>query len=242
MANNVVRDSSLDFDLNDHLIGGVTAKIVFKSGALSGYEFDIEKYDHATKQITFIPTDEANGAVIPDTGSFQPEVGDKYTLIGINMPDTYKVAAELELYEATVAHHVKIKSPQVVYGLPLDEKYVRDNGIELSCGMRVGVKDDDLGLDETIRIYAITYPLVNPALITAQIADSIPYTADERIKKDVALVKNQTQVIDRTRAENFRESMWRFRQLQEKIYDPDGYFDPKYQTEKHRNANAQRGG
>lgn len=225
MANNVVRDSSLDFDLNDHLIGGVTAKIVFKSGALSGYEFDIEKYDHATKQITFIPTDEANGAVIPDTGSFQPEVGDKYTLIGINMPDTYKVAAELELYEATVAHHVKIKSPQVVYGLPLDEKYVRDNGIELSCGMRVGVKDDDLGLDETIRIYAITYPLVNPALITAQIADSIPYTADERIKKDVALVKNQTQVIDRTRAENFRESMWRFRQLQEKIYDPDGYFD-----------------
>ncbi len=225
-ANNVVRDSTIDFNINDHLIGGVVAKIVFKSGALSGYEFDIEKYDHATKEITFIPRDEVNGAVIPDTGSFQPEPGDIYTLINIDMPEAYVIAAEAELLAATQNHHIKTKSPQVTYGLPMDEKYVRDNGIALSCGMRVNVKDTDIGLDETIRIYSISFPLVNPAMITAQIADSIPYTADERIKKDIKEIKNQTTIIDRERAENFRESMWRFRQLQQKIYDPDGYFDP----------------
>lgn len=225
-ANNVVRDSTLDFDINSQLLGGVTAKIVFKSGALSGYEFDIERYDHPTRQIRFIPREEANGAIIPDEGSFQPEIGDTYTLIGINMPQTYVEAAESELLAATQEAHVKLKSPQVSYSLPLDEKYVRENGIQLSCGMKVTIEDPDLGLNEKIRIYSISFPLVNPSLVTAQIADTIPYTAEERIIRDVSTIKGQTVVIDRSRVENFRESSLRFRQLQDKIYDPDGYFDP----------------
>lgn len=226
-ANNVVRDSTIDFNLNDHLIGGVVAKIVFKSGALSGYEFDIEKYDHATREITFIPRDEVNGAVIPDTGSFQPEPGDTYTLINIDMPEAYVIAAEAELLAATQNHHIKTKSPQVTYGLPMDEKYVRNNGIALSCGMRVNVKDTDIGLDETIRIYSISFPLVNPAMITAQIADSIPYTADERIKKDLAVVKNQVVEIDRSRIESMRDAINRTIRLKDRVYDPEGnYFDP----------------
>src|SRR5690606_38656687 len=113
-------------------MSGVVAKIVFKSGALSGYEFDIEKYDHATKTITFIPKEEANGAIIPDDGSFQPEVDDQYTLINIDMPEAYVIAAEAELLAATQEHHIKLKSPQVVYELDIDEKYVRTYGISLT--------------------------------------------------------------------------------------------------------------
>lgn len=224
-ANNAVRDITLDFNINDHLISGVIAKIVFKSGALSGYEFDILNYDHATNTITFIPKEEANGAVIPDTGSFQPEVDDQYTLVNIDMPVEYVEAAESELLAATLEHHIKLKSPQVVYELEIDEKYVRTYGIELAAGMRVTIIDTALGLEEQIRIFAISFPVVNPDKIVAQIVDTIPYTAQERIIKDVTIVKKEVVEVDRSRIENYREGAVRFRNLQTKIYDPDGYFN-----------------
>lgn len=222
---NIVTDTTMDFDINAHLLTGVVAKIVFKSGALSGYEFDIQKYDHATKTITFIPKEEANGAIIPDDGSFQPESGDQYTLVNIDMPEAYVIAAEAELLAATQEHHIKLKSPQVVYELEIDEKYVRTYGIALTPGMQVTVIDTALGLEEQIRIFAITFPLVNPANITAQIADTIPYTAQERIIKDVTIVKKEVTEIDRSRIENYREGAVRMRNLQTKIYNVDGYFN-----------------
>lgn len=224
-ANNAIRDITLDFNINDHLISGVIAKIVFKSGALSGYEFDIQSYDHATQTITFIPKEEANGAVIPDTGSFQPEVDDQYTLINIDMPTEYVEDAEAELLAATLEHHIKLKSPQVVYELEIDEKYVRTYGIALAAGMRVTIIDTALGLEEQIRIFAISFPVVNPDKITAQIADTIPYTTAERIIKDVTIVKKEVVEVDRSRIENYREGAVRFRNLQQRIYDPDGYFN-----------------
>lgn len=227
-ANNKVVDSTLDFDINAHLLGGVTVKIVFKSGALSGYEFEIDKnggYNHATKEITFIPTDEVGGAVIPDEGSFQPEIGDTYTLVGIDMPASYVTAAETELYEATQAAHAKIDSPRGIYGLGIDEKHVRTNGIALACGMRVGVVDAPLGLDDTIRIYAISYPKVNPSEISAQIADTIPLTTEERQVKDIQKGKRDIVEVDRSRIESIRESMQYITKMKDRIFDSDGYFD-----------------
>lgn len=223
-SNVKVVDSTLDFDINDHLISGVVAKIVFKSGSLSGYEFDISAYNHGTKEITFIPKEEV-GSPIPDEESFQPEVGDQYTLVNIEMPESYVIAAEAELLAATQGAHIKLKSPQVVYGLNMDEKYVRTNGIDLDCGLQVAVVDSDLGLDETIRIYAVTFPLVNPSRIQAQITDVIPLTIQERYVKSVGDTKKEVIKVDRTREENYRENAVRFRNLQNKIYDPDGYFN-----------------
>jgi hypothetical protein len=223
--NNVVRDSTLDFDINAHLIPGVTPKIVFKSGALSGYEFDIEVYNHPTRQIKFIPRQEAGGAPIPDTGSFQPEVGDTYTLVGIDMPASYREAAEAELKAATQEAHKKLKVPEVVYELPLDEKFIRENGVELGLGMKVYVADEEIGLDDQIRIFAISFPLVKPAQLTVQIADGVPLTTRERTTKTIGKVQRDVIEIDRSRIENYREAAERFRTLQTKIYNVDGYFN-----------------
>ena len=224
-ANNAVRDITLDFNINDHLISGVIAKIVFKSGALSGYEFDILNYDHATNTITFIPKEEANGAVIPDTGSFQPEVGDQYTLVNIDMPTEYVEAAEAELLVEAQSYLDTVKSPRVIYTMEIDEKFNRTNGVELGCGMQVTISDTELGIDSMIRIFSISLPLVNPQKITAQIADGIPYTTAERIIKDVKQTKTEVVQIDRTREENYREGAVRMRNFQNKVYNVDGYFN-----------------
>lgn len=224
-ANNKVVDSTLDFDINDHLISGVVAKIVFKSGALSGYEFDISAYNNSTKEITFIAKTEANGAMIPDEGSFQPEIGDQYTLVNIEMPESYVTAAEAELLEAATQKLDSLKSPKVIYSMDLDEKFIRTNGVDLTAGLQVTIVDSDMGINSQIRIFSITYPLVNPSKASIQIADGIPYTRNERLIKDVVKTKKEVIKVDRTREENYRENAVRFRDLQNKIYDPDGYFN-----------------
>jgi hypothetical protein len=217
-------DTSLDFDINSFLLEGQTAKVVFKSGSLNGYEFEIKSYDHATKTVTFLNFTEANDYILPNEIS-KPEDGDLYTLVDINMPPSYIAAAEAKLFIAGQEHLDKVKSPAVTYTLEIDPKYIRQNGVELQCGHRVRVKDAALGLSEMIRIYSISFPLLRPDKITAEIADSVAYTVQERVRKDVAKQEKITLTIDRRRAENFRQSTTRLRALQNLVFDQDDYFD-----------------
>ncbi|GAF87561.1 unnamed protein product, partial [marine sediment metagenome] len=81
-----IEDSTIDFDINDYLIEGETATIVFKSGDLEGIECEIWKYDHSNKRIYFNPFSDTDGYTLPfyNGGSeIQPEIGDSYTLVNI---------------------------------------------------------------------------------------------------------------------------------------------------------------
>lgn len=218
-------DSSLDFNLLVYLLEGVEAKIVFKTGALAGYEFPITAFDNATKEITFGKFTDANDYVLPNELNF-PEAGDLYTLVNIKMPQSYIDAAEAELFEQAEIYLDKSKAPRVTYGLSIDEKFMRTNGVEIGLGMKVSVKDTPLGLEDSIRIFSIAYPLVNPKEITARIADNIPYTITERIIKDNAQTKTELVQIIKKREEDLRQANKQLRDLIGKIYDPDGYFDP----------------
>ncbi len=222
---NTITDASLDFDLNSYLLEGVVAKVVFKTGSLAGQEFEFKSYNHATKTIVFFDRVEANDMTFPKAPSFIPEIGDEYTLINIKMPETYITAAEAELLAAATEHLDTVKVPRVTYTLNIDEKFIRVNGVEIACGMRVTVKDTALGLDDLIRIYSIQFPLVNPAKITAQIADTIPVSTVERIIKDTSKGKKDIVNLDRTQAELYRENAKRFRDFEKYYFDPDGLFD-----------------
>src|SRR5690606_9916668 len=162
---NKVTDSSMNFDLNDYLLEGETAKIVFKTGDLAGVELDISKYDHATKTFTFIPRVDENDYTLPNEVS-KPSTGDQYTLIDIKLPQSYISTAEDKLLTAGQEYHEKAKSPYVAYHLDIDEKYMRDSGMELVVGNTITVLDELLGVDEKIRVYSVSYPLVNPQKIT----------------------------------------------------------------------------
>lgn len=222
---NTVTDASLDFDINAYLLAGVVAKIVFKTGALAGQEFEIKSYNHTTKTIVFLDRVEANDAVMPAAPSFVPAIGDEYTLVNIKMPETYIQAAEAELLAAATEYLDRVKTPRVTYTLAIDEKFIRQNGVEIACGMKVTVKDTALGLDDLIRIYSIQYPLVNPSQITAQIADTIPVSTVERIIRDTSKGKKDIINLDRTQAELYRDSVQRFRDFFGNYFDPDGLFD-----------------
>jgi len=220
-----ITDNTLDFDLDDYLIEGTVAKVVFKTGALAGYEFEIERYSHATKTITFLPFQEENGYELPNALN-KPDINDQYTLVDIRMPQTYIDAAEAILQQRTQEYLDENSVPRVTYSITIDEKYVKAQGVTLRPGDIVNVTDPDLGVDADIRVTEVGFPLVNPSQIAATFSDTIPYTTQERLiataVDNVTLTKN----VDRRRAELARRSTARLRKLQDLVFDPDGYFDP----------------
>lgn len=222
----VIKDQELDFNINNYLLEGVVAKIVFKTGHLAGYEFEILSYRHTDRRIKFIPFVEENGYTLPNDLNF-PEVGDQYTLVDIKMPQIYIDEAEIKLRERTQEYLDENSVPRVIYNLSIDEKYVRERGIDLRVADLVRVMDEGLGINSKIRVAQVSYPLVNEDKVTAVIADSIPYTIQEQLISDN--VDNNTEIVnvDRRQVELARRSALRFRELQKFIFDPDGYFDPE---------------
>lgn len=222
-----IKDTALDFDINEYLLEGTTAKIVFKSGALSGYEFEIEGYDHSVNKIKFIPFVEENGYTLPNDLNF-PEVGDEYTLVDIKMPQVYIDEAEIKLRERTQEFLNENSVPRVIYTIEIDEKFVREQGVDLQVGHLVTVLDDALGINSKIRVAEVSYPLVNPDKVTAVIADTIPYTDQERLIANAIDANTEIVNVDRQGLELARRSALRFKRLQEMVFDPDGYFDPEH--------------
>ena len=151
-------DSGLDFNINDQLIPAnpgetpVSAKVIFKTGMLAGYQFEIAKngYNPNTKTIRIILNDLEQFSLPSDT--LKPQVGDQYVLVDIIMPDSYVLDAENRLLERSVEYMADNASPQVAYEVPPDDFYFRENSVNLVLGNYYHVKDHDLLLDKDIRM------------------------------------------------------------------------------------------
>jgi len=183
-GNNSVFDTAIDFDLNSLFIEDGAAKIVFKTGDLAGNEFPITSYNDTTKKVNFGQTEGQSGYILPND-TVKAAVGDKFTFVGIEMPESYVTNAEAELETKVQEHMAKQSNPKVGYDLEIDEKYVKSNNISLVAGDRVRVTDTDLFVDELIRVQSIEYPLVNPNKVIVVLSDDLIYTEQERIVKDV---------------------------------------------------------
>ena len=219
-----IEDSALDFDLNGNKIDGTQPAIVFKTGDLAGNQFDIWKYDNATKRIYFNPYNEPDGYTMPNSTN-HAHTGDTYTLIGIKLPDSYVAAAEVLLKAATQTYLNENSVPNVVYGLEIDSKYVKSQSISLHAGDIVHAKDTDLGVDNDIRVASISFPLVNPNKIKCEIADFVPYTIQELVVKTTIAAPKKAIIVQRKTAELARIAAMRQTQLRDLIFDPDNYFD-----------------
>jgi hypothetical protein len=223
-----VEDTSIDFDLNDYLIEGLTAKIAFKTGDLTGYEFEIWKYDATNHLIYFNPYSDQDGYTMPQYNGGSPlqaAIGDTYTLLDIEMPAAYITTAETALQTATQAYLDENCVPQVVYSLEIDPKYLKDNTITLAVGDKVTIVDTALSINTLIRVSAIEYPLVNVNKVKATIADFVPYTQQERVIKNTISTKKETVFVDRRAAESARRNSMREKQLKDLLFDTDNYFD-----------------
>jgi len=230
----VFADESMNFDIKDSLIEGMTAKVSFVSGGLSGYTFDVKKYDAALKAYTLMPFQDERGLELPSATlpGFTIDVGDEYILENILLPSSYITEAETKLLSEGQIFLDQNKAPRVQYSLTFDEYYFKDlysqSGITnvFEVGDYVTINDEDLSIiNGTTRIIGIERDCLFPYRYVLTIADSYEITLIEKI---IAQGKTQKQIIKLNKLYDATKAKIGWRNTQELLamtFDTDGYFD-----------------
>ena len=234
------KDATMNFDLNEKdsagntkwLIDGATAKVKFTTGNLAGYEFDIHKYDHATKEIQVVPFTDENGMKFPSetSAAFQFGVGDKYFFTDINLPDAYKTDAENKLLAEGNKAITEYSQPQVQYGLSIDENFIRQFAGELTVvnlfavGDYIPVEDDDIGVNKSVRITAFTRDLLREYKYNITLGDSVTKTTITRVIEDLQKIDNVIEINDLADPSKARRNWKASQEVLANVFDPEGHY------------------
>lgn len=234
------KDATMNFDLNEKdsagntkwLIDGATAKVKFTTGNLAGYEFDIHKYDHATKEIQVVPFTDENGMKFPSetSAAFQFGVGDKYFFTDINLPDTYKTDAENKLLAEGNKAITEYSQPQVQYGLSIDENFIRQFAGELTVvnlfavGDYIPVEDEDIGVNKSVRITAFTRDLLREYKYNITLGDSVTQTTITRVIEDLQKIDNVIEINDLADPSKARRNWKASQEVLANVFDPEGHY------------------
>ena len=224
---NTFLDSGIDFDVNDQLMPGVTAKVTFNTGQLAGYEFEIAGFNNATKQFVLISYEETNGSILP-SNTFPVQVGDQYVIHDIIMPQSYIDNAESELQQKANQYLLENSVPNAIYSLLPHFPYLRENLIQLNVGDIITISDDDFGITFQTRILNLTQSLANPYLYSITVGDKVVVNYITRVLSNQRDFNNNLIIERKDRTVQYnqiRRNLRNIDELKESIFDPDGYFD-----------------
>lgn len=154
-------DADIDFNVNDYLIGGVTAQLTFNTGQLAGYTFDIASFDNGTKTFIFNANTDEQTLTIP-SDLLKAAVGDTYVLTNINMPLAYVNDAEAQLLIAAQAYLNLYGPPQVNYPVDCNPLYFKAKNIQLKLGYTYLLLDTATGINRQIRLVEFTRNIREP--------------------------------------------------------------------------------
>lgn len=141
----------IDFNVNNYLLAGIKAKVVFNSGQLAGYTFEVSTYDHSSRTLTINSNTDEQTLDIPNE-DLRPAVGDEYVLFDIRMPQSYIDAAEQELRQAASAWLDENGVTRVVYTVAVNPLWFKRNSHSIRLTASVFIQDEDLEIYETKRI------------------------------------------------------------------------------------------
>lgn len=165
-------DTTIDFNVNDNLIAGVTAQVVFNTGLLAGYTFQIGSFFEPTSKFT-INQDTSNANLIAPSALLYPQVGDEYVIINISLPQVYIDNAEAALRNAAQAYLDENSVPPESYTVKCNPNYFRTHNLSLVLGQSIGIESDVLLLNRSSRITSYTRNIRNPNLFSVTLADTV---------------------------------------------------------------------
>ena len=221
-----------------YLLPGTSAKVHFNTGNLSGYEFEVAKYDHATKTFTLKAFKDDRGETFPSktSAAFRIGVGDEYSLLDIAPPQAVVDAAEKELEEAGSKYYDQNSQPKVQYSLTVAEEFLRSlSGVGsesnvFSVGDYIPVEDEALEVKKSVRIQSFTRNLLRPYDYQLTLSDTVTTSIINRIISDQIetdkIIKMNNIKDPATARANWRRS----REVMAAVFDPEG----NYYTEKIR--------
>lgn len=219
------RDTAIDFDIRQQLIGGAKAIVIFNTGDLAGREFEIERYDHDTRQIRLVRfTDDAD-LTLPNN-VFKPRVGDEYVLINIKMPQAYIDSAEAELLEKATEYLEKYSQPNVVYKVSPHYPELRRNQTDLNIGDIITLEDEDFGISFKTRILSLTQKLNNEYNYALEIGNQVTVSYITKVLNDTREVRNNLYQSNRYWQEQFNRVYNNVQGFTAPLYVNRGLFDP----------------
>src|SRR5690606_1388940 len=142
-------DSSMNFDVNAQLSPGLKAKIGFQTGKLAGLEFILDSYNNTTKtfKIALNKDDKAYPDGLPND-TLKPEVGDKYAIFDIQLPQSYIDDAEQRLLAAGQAYYDKYKHDQFEFTVSLTPIWVKQQAPVIDLGYTLQIVSTELDIDK----------------------------------------------------------------------------------------------
>lgn len=244
-------DTSFPFDINAknasgetlYLISGVSAKVHFNSGNLAGYEFEVHAYDHATHKFTLVKQTDDRGNVFPSETSpaFQISQNDTYKVLDIAYSRDIEEAAEKKLAEEGNKYYDQNSQPKVQYSVNVTKTFI-ENKLALSDGITnvfapgdyLPIKDDEIGVDKSIRIKSFTRNVLDPYDYSLTISDTqtkgdiTTRVISDLVDIDKVLTINNLKDPAQARA-NWRSS----REVLNMVFDPEtgGYYKDKITPE-----------
>ena len=244
-------DTSFPFDINAknasgetmYLISGVSAKVHFNSGNLAGYEFEVHAYDHATHKFTLVKQTDDRGNVFPSETSpaFQIGKNDTYKVLDIAYSRDIEEDAEKKLSEEGNKYYDQNSQPKVQYSVNVTKTFI-ENKLALSDGITnvfapgdyLPIKDDEIGVDKSIRIKSFTRNVLDPYDYSLTISDTqtkgdiTTRVISDLVDIDKVLTINNLKDPAQARA-NWRSS----REVLNMVFDPEtgGYYKEKITPE-----------
>lgn len=244
-------DTSFPFDINAknasgetlYLISGVSAKVHFNSGNLAGYEFEVHAYDHATHKFTLVKQTDDRGNVFPSETSpaFQISQNDTYKVLDIAYSRDIEEDAEKKLAEEGNKYYDQNSQPKVQYSVNVTKAFI-ESKLALSDGITnvfapgdyLPIKDDEIGVDKSIRIKSFTRNVLDPYDYSLTISDTqtkgdiTTRVISDLVDIDKVLTINNLKDPAQARA-NWRSS----REVLNMVFDPEtgGYYKDKITPE-----------
>ncbi|MFK2234582.1 hypothetical protein ACIXMR_08645 [Bacteroides fragilis] len=138
-------DSSIPDDLNfeDYVIEGNNMTVIFQSGMLadSNKEFEV-KYVHKERKFLITPQ-EIDGQIMPND-IYKPNLGDKYAVFGIQLPDAYicnnstKEGASWDMFREAAKYLYENEDPKFTFKGELDSIYSKKRWLSIGGKIKLG--------------------------------------------------------------------------------------------------------
>ncbi len=220
-------------DYNDYLIEGETMTVIFQSGMLAGREFEISKYDHATRTFEMVPA-EIDGFVMPDS-TFKAAIGNEYAIFGCSLPDAYicdnatKTGASWDMLKQSVRYMYENEDPRFTFDGVLDGRWAAESWASISarlvlCGMIEFSDTQFLLTPELIRIIGIKQYINKPKYPELTLSN---VTVQSSISAELNEYKAEPVLREKSQAESvmFTKRRWRdLKETQEMLEDALEHF------------------
>lgn len=204
-------DSSIPADLDYSKLrqDGEKITIEFQEGMLTGKVFEIEQSDtsvtgyiHAERRFKLVPQ-EIDGQTMPND-AFKPEVGQKYSVFGIQLPDAYvcdnttKTGASWEMFKEAAKYLYENENQPFVFEGVLDGLWAKKRwlavGGHIKPGAYIQFSDDQFQTEGVnVRITGVTDYVVNPHSPILELSNA---PIGSSVASDLIKLENTEVIID----------------------------------------------